>query len=510
MLNTKTSAFLLLISLGSCSLKAQDSLGLFKVISNQYNLERNFKSAFYDNLAFMSGYGNDSFSEFGIGYNAEHKKVYRQQLGNGNKGLTVNAGSFQKLRSNRYVWGTAGYESLKTDLVRWNETLDYERISPYIVADSVGGQLKTERYHFAGGYLQKINRWSVAGEVSYLAQMGYRARDPRMKSTTSDLKIKAGVSYNVFRKYDVGLFGEFNKYTQNTSITFQSALGRAYTYQMTGLGFSNYLFNGGTYPNSNYEEFAYRGGLQISSDGGKDFYISATAGTSNNIKAYINSSSSNSFNDLSELRNEIFRLEGAKFFNLKNKQRTGISANFSQSVKSGSEYGYSLNTTSLTQIFKRTTYRKENYIATLKGFYQYTGNQFSIAATPFYGYEEIKERRLYPIAGQKFIYSHIGLNIDYKQQIKKNQILTFQPYFSKRIANKSVNALAATGNGAVNEWIFQDYTVQACDIIQVGTSLRYDFTVNKLPSFFVSIQYQLEKIQNNNNNFIGASTGIIF
>lgn len=510
MLNIKTPAFLLLIIMGSSSLRAQDSLSLFKVIVNQYDTERNFKAILYNNPASMANYSNYSFSEFGIGYHDENKKVYRQQLGNGDKGLTAEAGSFQKLKTNRYVWGTAGYQNLKTDQVRWNETLDYERISPYIAADSVGGHLKTERYHFSGGYLQKINRWSVAGEMSYLAQMGYRTRDPRLKSTTSDLRIRAGINYNVFKKYEVGIFGEFSKYTQNSSITFQSALGRAYTYQMTGLGASNYLFNGGTYPNSTYEEFAYKGGLQILGNGGKDFYISVAAGTSNNIKAYINSSSSNLFNDLSELKNETFELEGAKFFNLKEKHRIGISANFSSSVKTGSEYGYSLNTASLTQIFKRTAYRKENYTASVKGFYQYTGDHFSFSATPFYGYEEIKERRLYPNAGQKFTYSYIGLNIDYKQQIKENQILTLQPYFSKRIANKSVNALVATGNNAVDAWILQDYTFQASDMILLGTSLRYDFALKKLPSFFVSTQYQLQNIQKNNNHFIGASIGITF
>ncbi|KMQ61278.1 hypothetical protein ACM39_17835 [Chryseobacterium sp. FH2] len=509
MLNTKTSFYFLLISLGSLSVKAQDSLSLFKTINNQYNVERNFKAQYYYNPASMSGYSSSSFSEFGVGYQGSNENMYRQQLGNGDKGLTIKATSFKKLKPNRFVWGNASYQNIKTGVIRWNENLDYDRIAPYAAADSVGGKLNVERYQFAGGYLQKMNRWTVAGQVSYLAQLGYRSRDPRLRSTTSDLRINAGVNYKVFREYEVGIFGEFSKYTQNNSLTFQSALGRPYVYQMVGLGYSNNLFNGGTTPSSTFEEFGVKGGLQISGKGGNDFYLQASIGRANNIKSYKNTG--NTFYDTSDLADENFQFEGAKFFDFNEKHRIGLLANFTSSVKTGSEYGYSVNSVaSMTQIFKRKAFRRENYITAVKGFYQYQQDHFSITATPFYGYEEIKERRLYPNAGQKFVYSYFGLNVDYKQQINENQVLTFQPYFSKRAVNKSINALTATGNVSVDEWILQDNNFQASDITTFGTSLRYDFKLEKLPAFFVSAQYQSQKIQKKNNNFAGASIGITF
>lgn len=510
MLNIKTSFFLLLTNMCFLSVKAQDSISLFKTINNQYDTERNFKDNFFSNPASMSGYSPSSFSEFRVGYHKNDKKVYRQQLGNGDKGLTFEAKSFQKLKPNRYVWGNASYQNLKTGLVRWNESLDYDRVTPYIIADSAGGKLNVERYQFTGGYLQKFKKWTVAGQVSYLAQMGYRAKDPRMKSTTSDLRIKAGLNYNIFREYEIGVFGEFNKYTQNNSITFQSLLGRPYTYQMTSFGFSNYLFNGSSNPNTVFEEFAYKGGLQIMNKQGKDFYLQAALGRSNNIKSYVNSLSSNIFFDLSDLENKTIEVEGAKFFSINEKNRFGFLANFSSSVKTGSEYGYSLNTASLQQILKRKSYRKEDYITSVKGFYQYNQDTYSITATPFFAYEEIKERRLYPSAGQKFVYSYFGINADYKQQIKENQILTIQPYFSQRTVGKTVNALTSAGNAAVDAWILEDYIFQASDITTFGASARYDFKLQKLPAFFVSAQFQSQKIQKKNNNFVGASIGITF
>ncbi|MEN4759115.1 DUF6850 family outer membrane beta-barrel protein [Chryseobacterium sp. C39-AII1] len=508
MLHKKTSLYLLLLSLGTFSVKAQDSLTLFKTINNQYNVERNLKANYYYNPASMSGYSSTSFSEFGVGYHSENRKIFRQQFGDSDKGLTVEAKSFQKLKPNRFVWGNASYQSIKTGAIKWNETLDYDRVAPYSSADSLGGKLNIERYQFAGGYLQKFNRWSVAGQISYLAQQGYRSRDPRLQSTTSDLRINAGINYNVFREYEVGVFGEFSKYTQNASIIFQSDLGRPFVYQMVGLGFSNSLFNGGTNPNYTYEELGAKGGIQISNKGGKDFYLQASVRRANNIKSY--KGSGNTFYDLSDLVDENFQVEGAKFFNFNEKHRIGLLGNFISSIKTGSEYGYSLNTASIMQIFKRKAYRKENYITTIKGFYQYNQDHFSVTVTPFYGYEEIKEQRLYPNAGQKFEYSYFGLNADYKQQIKENQVLTFQPYFSKRVVNKSINALASTGTASVNEWILQDYQFQASDISTFGASLRYDFKLEKLPAFFVNAEYQSQKIQKKNNNFVGASIGITF
>ncbi|WP_106914750.1 DUF6850 family outer membrane beta-barrel protein [Chryseobacterium aurantiacum] len=510
MFNTKTSFFLLLVSMCFLSVKAQDSISLFKTINNQYDTERNFKDNFFYNPASMSGYSPSSFSEFSVGYHKNDKKIYRQQLGNGDKGLTVEAKSFQKLKPNRYVWGNASYQNLKTGLLQWNESLDYDRVAPYITADSAGGKLNLERYHFAGGYLQKFNRWTIAGQVSYLAQMGFRAKDPRLKSTTSDLRIKAGLNYIFYKEYEVGVFGEFSKYTQNSSITFQSLLGRPFTYQMSGFGFSNYLFNGSANPNTTFEEFAYKGGIQIANKQGRDFYLQAVWGKSNNIKSYVNSPSSNLFYDLSDLENKTIEVEGAKFFSINEKNRIGLLANFSSSVKTGYEYGYSLNTASLQQIYKRKSYRKEDYTTVVKGFYQYNQENFSITATPFFAYEEIKERRLYPAAGQKFIYSYFGINVDYKQQIKDNQVLTVQPYFSQRVVGKNFNALTTSGNAAVNEWILQDYIYQASDMTTWGASVRYDFKLPKLPAFFVGAQYQSQKIQKKNNNFVGASIGITF
>lgn len=501
----------LLVTFSACfSLKAQDSLQLYKKLDNQYNIERNFRNQMYYNPASMSDYSSSSFSEFRVGYHDEDKKIYRQQLGAGEKGLSIQADSYLKLNPKTTVWGNAGYQNLKMKTFRWNENLDFERIAPYVAADSVGGNLNLEKYHFAGGLSQKLNdRWTVGGELSYTAQLGYRTRDPRLKSTTSDLLVKAGANYRVYREYEIGLFGNFNKYTQNSSLNFQSVLGKPFVYQMVGSGISNYFFSGGVNPTQTFEEFGYRGGIQISNKKGKDFYLQASAGRSNNTKSHRDGNSSTFF-EISELENKNFLFEGAKFFSLSEKHRIGVLANYSAIVRTGTEYGYSVNTNATEIIFKRQSYRSENFSGSVKGFYQYTDENFTVSASPFFGYEEIKERNLYPNSGQKFEYSYFGLNANYRQQINNTQMISFEPYFSKRMVNTSINALTVLGNQAINSWLLQDYQFQASDITTFGASLRYDFKLEKLPAFFVSAEYQSQSIQKKNNNFVGASIGITF
>jgi len=505
MFNIKTS-FATLFVICFSLLKAQDSIDFFNKYRNQYSAERNLKSQFYYNPASMSDYSSTSFSEFGIGYHSEKKDIYREQLGSGDKGLKIYVDSFQKLNEKRAVWGKASYESQKQLKIKWNENLDFDRVAPYVLADSVGGDLKLERYSFAGGYSEKFNRFTLGLEANYTAQLGYRSRDPRINNTTSDLYVNLGLNYNVFREYEVGVFARFNKYTQNSSISFVSLLGNPYLYQMVGLGYSNNFFNGGKNAIA-FEELGYKVGAQITNKEGKDFYIQAIAGNSKNIK---NIQINNQFFEASDLQNEQFIFEGAKFFNLNDHHRFGIFANYSASVKTGTEFGYSINTQRTEQIFQRKAYRNETYASLFKLMYQFSKDNFTLNATPFFSHQEIKERRLYPVSGQKFVYNYFGINADFQQKLNKNQVLSFSPYFTKRVVNKSISAITSVGNTAINDWILQDYQFQASDISTFRASLRYDIKLEKLPAFFVSAEYQSQKIQKKNNNFVGASLGITF
>lgn len=502
------SKFFIFLSfcIGLISVSAQDSLRLFSTINNQYNEERIQIQNFYYNPANKSDYSSFSMSEFSANYQSDNQKTYLRQIGSGDTGFSLKTNSFKKLKSNSVVWGNASYSNMTRKNLRYNENLDFERIAPYVTLDSIGGDINLETYHFAGGYAKKLNRFSFGISGSYEAQMAYRSIDPRLKNTTSDLLLSAGINYKVYRDYQLGIFGEFNKYTQNSGVAFVNEVSFPLVYQSIGFGYTNYFFNNSV--NTQFEELGYKIGGQISSKNGKDFYVIGSLSSSNNIKGTY-PRVGNRYYDTSDLENKVSQIEAAKFITLKN-NRIGLFFNYNSTVRTGTEYGYTSNSDNTQLIFKRKAYKKEQYTTSIKGLYQLNQEKYTFTAIPFFSYQEVTDRRVYPFSGQKYDAYTFGLDLDLKLEIKKNQVLTFRPNYEYRSVNKAINALDTNVSSGKLEWILDDFDILTSDIATVGALVRYDFKIQKLPSFFISGEWITKTIKEKNNNFTTLSLGITF
>ena len=115
----------LLSLLGACNfVSAQDSLSLYQNLKSQYDSERDFKQYIFYNPANMLDYSSFSSSELFIDYFNQKDKVYRQQNGSEKQGFGVKTNSYQKLNTNKALWGSASYQNLKTKHIKFNENLD--------------------------------------------------------------------------------------------------------------------------------------------------------------------------------------------------------------------------------------------------------------------------------------------------------------------------------------------------------------------------------------------------
>ncbi|WP_374440368.1 DUF6850 family outer membrane beta-barrel protein [Epilithonimonas sp.] len=505
-MNRSVLFFFLSFYIGFISVSGQDSLSLFPKSYNQYNEERIQTTNFYYNPATMPGYSAYSISEFSTDYVSDNQKIYLRQMGSGDSGLRIRTRSFNKLKSGNVVWGVASYSNMTRKRPRYNENLDFERIAPYVTSDSVGGDLKLEDYHFSGGFAKTINRFSFGLSGSYDAELAYRSRDPRVRNTSSDLILSAGISYKIYKSYKIGVFGEFNKYTQNSSVSLVNEVSYPIVYQSVGFGYTNYLFHNSL--TTQYEEFGYRAGAQISSKDGKDFYITGMFLNSNNIKS-IYPKNGNRYYDSSDLENKTYLLEAAKFISLKN-NRIGFIINYNSKIRTGEEYGYTSNSDRMEQIFKRKAYKKEEYTTSVRALYQLTKEKYIFSAVPFFSYQEVTERRLYPFSGQKYDAYTIGLEMDIKLEINKNRVLTLRPVYSYRKINNAINALDSNVSAANLEWISDDFTILTSNIETTGATIRYDFKMAKFPPIFVSGQWITSIIKQQSNNFGVFSLGITF
>ena len=487
----------------------KDSIPFFQKINSQYNNERDFTNQIYSNPASMSDYSISSFSQAHLEINNANQKTYRQPYGKDASTYGLETKSYQTRSSTLSLWGAASYTNIKVKDMKWGENLDYDRISPYSVADSVGGKIDIEKYHFLGGFAKKLNRFTIGLEGDYTAQLGARSRDPRNKTITSNLKVKFGTNYNFYKALGIGVFGQIEKYTQSNTINFSSLLGYPNVYQMTSFGYYNYLFSGGAKKIENqYEQLGYEVGGQFTSRNGRDFYILAKYGRLDLTKSTQGVYSK--YYDVAEIEDKIYFFEGAKFLNLGLKQRIGLKLQYVYQKRLGSEFGYTNNTSVLEQVYKQKAFKRDD--TTYKGelFYQLTGEKVTLAIMPFVSYQEFVEKRLRPFNGEKWDALTIGASIDFKLNIAEGNIFTLQPYLSHKSVSNHVSLLDLGADKTINDWVQSDYAFLSSDISLYGTSIRYDLKLNKMPGLYASFDWQNAKILNKNNTYTGFKVGVTF
>ncbi len=181
-------------------------------------------------------------------------RAFLQQQGNGVFHPQVEVTTFINTGKAWSTWGGASYLNGQNRNILWNSISDYQRLRPYVLADTLGGDTRTERYSFYGGYAQKAGRWKLGADIHYRALQEYRDIDPRMRSIVSDLNAKLGVSYRV-GNYQLGAATLLNIYKQSCSVDFYKEVGVVPEYLMTGLASCYQRFSGDN-RNLNYKGHA--------------------------------------------------------------------------------------------------------------------------------------------------------------------------------------------------------------------------------------------------------------
>lgn len=196
-----------------------------------------------------------SLSNIEIGYTSRREsEALSIQLGDGKDFFQASARTYIKHGSST-LWGRALYNNGSIRGTIWNESADANIIYPYFTADSVGGDMKFERYLFAGGYADRRGRWLWGAELSYDAGLYYRDIDPRPRNVTGRLDISAGVGYKVGRSV-IAVDVKMRKYKQTNDIKFVSEMGKSKEYHLTGLG-NHYARFAGEGESSYFDGYRY-------------------------------------------------------------------------------------------------------------------------------------------------------------------------------------------------------------------------------------------------------------
>lgn len=179
----------------------------------------------------------DSFSSASASFDfRQESKALVPEDGDGLRQGRFNASTFLRLKGSSAVSGAVGYRRAVKRNVLLNETADFELLQPYVLVDTVGGNLQNEVYAFRGEWMHRSGDvlYSLGG--SYKAVHEYRTFDPRPRNISSDFKAGASLGI-VFPEGSLIGHVSYRRYNQDQNVTFVSNKGANTTlFHATGLG----------------------------------------------------------------------------------------------------------------------------------------------------------------------------------------------------------------------------------------------------------------------------------
>ena len=118
---------------------------------------KNVLSMYVNDPAFMYDAYNNSYSEMRLYANLKYAdSPILYQLGNRCSDKGVKIKTYLKLNKNTTVWGNTSYNNGLKNNIKWSSTSDFLLLYPYVMADTIGGNLYNERYIFSGGCAHAI------------------------------------------------------------------------------------------------------------------------------------------------------------------------------------------------------------------------------------------------------------------------------------------------------------------------------------------------------------------
>lgn len=225
--------------------------------------DRLFATKSYENPAMKQWLFEQSLAQVTLGgqWEKQHESIVPQK-GDGRYGGNIGAEAF-RLTKRGAVWGNASFDIGRTTNVRFNETGDYDLLAPYVMGDTVGGDMHAQTYRFGGGFAIRLPKeFSIGLDASYRADIAYRQIDPRPKNLVTDLQLNFGTAYTAPNGYRIGLNIEGGKYKQTNSMKFFSELGVPNIVHFTGLGTHYYRFQGSNYE-TYYKGYTLGGGVGV-------------------------------------------------------------------------------------------------------------------------------------------------------------------------------------------------------------------------------------------------------
>ena len=482
------------ISGAVCSAQVQHRSIHERTMSNSSAMENDVFSLVYSNPAMKSLMHAHTLTTLQL--NGEYRKEDLPSIvqeGDGRRMGTIDVNSFIR-KKNSSLWGQAYYKNGKQLGRCWNETSDYALLYPYVMGDTIGGNLKSEQYFFSGGYAYNNSRYIIGVEGAYKAAIEYRNADPRPKNLTGDLNVKIGAAKYLTPQYLLGITVYARKYKQTNDLAFYDELGVPNIYHFTGLGTDYYRFRGAK-GESFYKGHAFGASMELLP--GQPSGISAAL-------QYQNFQFDKVISSLNELPMASVKEDQV---NGELAWRSASTHPLQKGIKGGLHYTRRLGTENVfgaasgnvfPQIGKQEKYMNKIYKASLAGILEYTmthGPRFSLLGQV--DYTQIKTSYAYPQRDMKVAFTTGQIDFRVAYPHKKwlfSGILGGMSRFNHSahldLGNRDSKETITLQTPLVNN--FEALSTHA-DAFH--TELRTDYSWNRKHSIYLAIKYQFGKDQ---------------
>jgi hypothetical protein len=232
-----------LLSFVSVALFASNADSLQTKVSIWESPWRSYSNYFEYNPSATFAVPVNDYAELGATYAASgaDKGLYLVEEGNGASAFQLHTESFHKSK-NQSFFGKATFILDQKKNVGWRDVEDAYLLSPYLIADSIGGDYKREAYTLSGGTSLRRNNWEYGIRGTYEGGVSYRLVDPRPRNTVTRISINPGITWsNGHLKY--GWFGQYERYRQNVDIQVEKENRKDYFYLLQGFGTYNKQFS---------------------------------------------------------------------------------------------------------------------------------------------------------------------------------------------------------------------------------------------------------------------------
>lgn len=331
-----------------------------------------FFKTFWQNPTMKFAFPIKKIAELAFIGSIAEKKAAPAQEAKQQQTFVFQAHSFSK-KKNYLYYGAAKYKKSLNKNSLWNTSADYQRLIPYIIADTIPATVNNETYAFEGGYALKIKKINLGAFASYRAVKEFRELDPRPLNNVADLNVSIANSLLLKNNYLLSINWIYNQYQQNQDIGIFKQGSAAKIFFLRGFGiseqsFSSVVKDGGGLSNI-YKQKIHKINLSLLPLSDKGFF--ANIGISNKKFSLLGD-----YNDLvsSLIKNKFATEIGRKISLSKHKIALKLEGNYIYSK--GNEYNYSFNRKLLNKINK---YHDEfsNIAFSLLDEYHYKSNIYT-------------------------------------------------------------------------------------------------------------------------------------